>query len=118
MEESNSSAGKRTGADRQRDFAERQKAAGYKRTTVWIHEETAKEGIRAARAGNFYLLDCCYSFVNSLYRLTVLLYQIVDSYRVSEHTLCGLGFFLRPYCTYRVLPHAKRDDLSRRSFIL
>jgi len=30
--------GKRTGADRQRDFAERQKAAGYKRTTVWIHE--------------------------------------------------------------------------------
>ena len=68
--------------------------------------------------GNFYLLDCCYSFVNSLYRLTVLLYQIVDSYRVSEHTLCGLGFFLRPYRTYRVLPHAKRDDLSRRTFIL
>ncbi|MER2019965.1 MULTISPECIES: hypothetical protein [Pseudomonas] len=51
MEDSNSAAGKRTGADRQRDFAERQKAAGYKRTTVWIHEETAKEGIRAARAG-------------------------------------------------------------------
>lgn len=40
-----------TGADRQQAFAERQKAAGYKRTTAWIHEETAKEGIRAARDG-------------------------------------------------------------------
>jgi len=51
MANSDSEAGKRTGADRQRDFAERQKAAGYKRTTVWIHEESAKEGIRAARSG-------------------------------------------------------------------
>nr|WP_242488186.1 hypothetical protein [Pseudomonas sp. TH34] len=51
MEDSGSAPSKRTGADRQREFAERQKTAGYKRTTVWIHEETAKEGIRAARAG-------------------------------------------------------------------
>ncbi|MHC8313339.1 hypothetical protein ACYZUC_27550 [Pseudomonas sp. GT1P32] len=51
MANTNSEVGKRTGADRQRDFAERQRAAGYKRTTVWIHEETAKEGIRAARDG-------------------------------------------------------------------
>lgn len=42
---------KRTGADRQRDFAERQKAAGYKRTTVWIHADTEEEGKQAARDG-------------------------------------------------------------------
>lgn len=43
--------GKRTGADRQRDFAERQKAAGFKRTTVWIHTDTEEEGKQAARDG-------------------------------------------------------------------
>jgi hypothetical protein len=42
---------KRTGADRQREFTERQKAAGFKRTTVWIHEETEEEGKQAARDG-------------------------------------------------------------------
>jgi hypothetical protein len=42
---------KRTGADRQREFAERQKAAGFKRTTVWVHEETEEEGKQAAREG-------------------------------------------------------------------
>lgn len=42
---------KRTGADRQREFAERQKAAGFKRTTVWIHTETEEEGKQAARDG-------------------------------------------------------------------
>jgi hypothetical protein len=42
---------KRTGADRQREFAERQKAAGFKRTTVWVHEETEEEGKQAARDG-------------------------------------------------------------------
>ena len=42
---------KRTGADRQREFAERQKAAGFKRTTVWVHEETEEEGKQAALAG-------------------------------------------------------------------
>ena len=41
----------RSAAARQRDYKERQRAAGYKLTAVWIHEETAKEGIRAARAG-------------------------------------------------------------------
>jgi hypothetical protein len=42
---------KRTGADRQREFAERQKAAGFKRTTVWVHTETEEEGKQAAREG-------------------------------------------------------------------
>ena len=37
--------------ERQREFRERQRELGFKQTTVWIHEETAKEGIRAARAG-------------------------------------------------------------------
>ncbi|WP_122424668.1 hypothetical protein [Pseudomonas viridiflava] len=38
-------------AERQRLFKERQRASGFKHTTVWIHEETAKDGIRAARKG-------------------------------------------------------------------
>lgn len=41
----------RSAAARQRDYKERQRAAGYKLTAVWIHEETEKEGIRAAQAG-------------------------------------------------------------------
>ncbi|MCK9691861.1 hypothetical protein LT704_10845 [Pseudomonas syringae pv. syringae] len=41
----------RSAAARQRDYKERQRAAGYKLTAVWIHEETAKDGIRAARKG-------------------------------------------------------------------
>ena len=41
----------RSAAARQRDYKERQRAAGYKLTAVWIHEETANEGIWAARAG-------------------------------------------------------------------
>lgn len=42
---------KRTGADRQREFSDRQKAAGFKRTTVWVHAETEEEGKQAARQG-------------------------------------------------------------------
>lgn len=41
----------KTSNERQRDLKARRIAEGYKHTTVWIHEETAKEGIRAARAG-------------------------------------------------------------------
>lgn len=41
----------KTSNERQRDLKARRMAEGYKHTTVWIHEETAKEGIRAARAG-------------------------------------------------------------------
>lgn len=36
---------------RQRAFKERQKAGGYKNTTVWIHTETEQEGKQAARDG-------------------------------------------------------------------
>ncbi|MFH7479404.1 hypothetical protein RA274_28600, partial [Pseudomonas syringae pv. tagetis] len=39
-------------AARQRDYNERQRGAGYKLTAVWIQEETAKDGIRAARKGD------------------------------------------------------------------
>ena len=38
-------------AERQREFRERQRELGFKQTTVWIHTEAAKEGIRAAREG-------------------------------------------------------------------
>ncbi|RZI31153.1 hypothetical protein [Pseudomonas orientalis] len=41
----------KTSNERQRDLKARRIAEGYKHTTVWIHEETAMEGIRAARAG-------------------------------------------------------------------
>ena len=36
---------------RQRAFKERQRAAGYKNTTIWIHTDTEEEGKQAARAG-------------------------------------------------------------------
>jgi len=38
-------------ADRQRLFKERQREAGYRHTTVWIHAETEEEGKQAARDG-------------------------------------------------------------------
>jgi len=38
-------------ADRQRLFKERQREAGYRHTTVWIHSETEEEGKQAARDG-------------------------------------------------------------------
>lgn len=41
----------RSAATRQRDYKERQRAAGYKLTAVWIHEETEEEGKQAAREG-------------------------------------------------------------------
>lgn len=41
----------RSAAARQRDYKERQRAAGYKLTAVWIHEETEQEGKQAARDG-------------------------------------------------------------------
>lgn len=36
---------------RQRAFKERQRAAGYKLTALWIHTETEQEGKQAARDG-------------------------------------------------------------------
>jgi len=41
----------RSAATRQREYKQRQRAAGYRLTAIWIHEETAKEGGRAARDG-------------------------------------------------------------------
>jgi hypothetical protein len=38
-------------ADRQRLFKERQREAGFRHTTVWIHTETEEEGRQAARDG-------------------------------------------------------------------
>lgn len=38
-------------ADRQRHFKERQREAGFRHTTVWIHTETEEEGRQAARDG-------------------------------------------------------------------
>ena len=41
----------KTSNERQKDLKARRIADGYKHTTVWIHTDTAKEGIRAAREG-------------------------------------------------------------------
>lgn len=38
-------------AERQRLFKERQREAGFRHTTVWIHTETEEEGKQAARDG-------------------------------------------------------------------
>lgn len=38
-------------AARQRAFKERQRGAGYRNATVWIHTETEEEGKQAAREG-------------------------------------------------------------------
>jgi hypothetical protein len=38
-------------ADRQRLFKDRQREAGFRQTTVWIHGETEEEGKQAAREG-------------------------------------------------------------------
>ncbi|PRW84015.1 hypothetical protein C7A11_28000 [Pseudomonas simiae] len=38
-------------ADRQRFFKDRQREAGFRHTTVWIHTETEEEGKQAARDG-------------------------------------------------------------------
>ena len=38
-------------ADRQRLFKERQRKAGFRHTSVWIHTETEEEGRQAARDG-------------------------------------------------------------------
>lgn len=38
-------------AERQRLFKERQREAGFRHTTVWIHTETEEEGRQAARDG-------------------------------------------------------------------
>ena len=40
-----------TTADRQRLYKERQREAGFRQTTVWIHDETEEEGKQAARDG-------------------------------------------------------------------
>lgn len=39
-------------ADRQRIYKDRQREAGFRQTTVWIHGETEEEGKQAARAGH------------------------------------------------------------------
>lgn len=41
----------RSAAARQRDYKERQRAAGYKLTAVWLHTESEEQGKQAARAG-------------------------------------------------------------------
>ncbi|UZE10536.1 hypothetical protein LOY68_24000 [Pseudomonas sp. B21-053] len=41
----------RSAAARQRDYKERQRAAGYKLTALWIHTGTEEEGRQAARDG-------------------------------------------------------------------
>ncbi|WP_432217485.1 hypothetical protein ACREYJ_21100 [Pseudomonas kribbensis] len=38
-------------ADRQRLFKERQREAGFRHTSVWIHSETEEDGRQAARDG-------------------------------------------------------------------
>lgn len=38
-------------AERQRLFKDRQREAGFRHTTVWIHTETEEEGKQAAREG-------------------------------------------------------------------
>lgn len=37
--------------ERQREFRERQREAGFKQQTLWIHTETEEEGKQAARDG-------------------------------------------------------------------
>lgn len=41
----------RSAAARQRDYKERQRAAGYRLTALWIHGEAEEEGKQAARDG-------------------------------------------------------------------
>lgn len=41
----------RSAAARQRAYKERQRAAGYKLTAVWLHTEVEEEGRQAARNG-------------------------------------------------------------------
>ncbi|MEB0108417.1 MULTISPECIES: hypothetical protein [unclassified Pseudomonas] len=45
------SRGPLSAADRQRIYKDRQRQAGFRQTTVWIHGETEEEGRRAAREG-------------------------------------------------------------------
>ncbi|MGU9820047.1 hypothetical protein [Pseudomonas sp. LF090] len=37
--------------ERQREYRERQRVAGFKQQTLWIHTETEEEGKQAARDG-------------------------------------------------------------------
>ena len=37
--------------ERQREYRERQREAGFKQQTLWIHTETEEEGKQAARDG-------------------------------------------------------------------
>ncbi|WRI23597.1 hypothetical protein SPL95_23745 [Pseudomonas canadensis] len=41
----------RSAAARQRDYKERQRAAGYRLTALWIHSEEEENGKQAARDG-------------------------------------------------------------------
>ncbi|WP_455911196.1 hypothetical protein [Pseudomonas putida] len=41
----------KTTADRQREFRLRQREAGFKQQTLWIHTKTEEEGKQAARDG-------------------------------------------------------------------
>lgn len=41
----------KTTTERLREFRERQREAGFKQQTLWIHSETLEEGNQAARDG-------------------------------------------------------------------
>lgn len=41
----------RSAAERQRLYKDRQRAAGFRLTALWIHQETEQEGRQAARDG-------------------------------------------------------------------
>lgn len=45
------------GAKRQAALKERREAAGYKRSTVWIHEESYDQGVNAAQLGSSTIRD-------------------------------------------------------------
>lgn len=41
----------KSNTERQQEFRERQRAAGYRQQTLWIHSGTEEEGRQAARDG-------------------------------------------------------------------
>lgn len=41
----------KTNADRQREFRERQREAGFRQQTLWVHSDTESEGRQAALDG-------------------------------------------------------------------
>lgn len=45
------------GAKRQAALKERREAAGYKRSTIWIHQESYDQGVNAAQLGSSTIRD-------------------------------------------------------------